>query len=114
MFQHLLDSADAGNLFATNNTFKAANTDDASERQSRPRSSVGFIATGRGRLHAVPEVVVARDIHDRKGRLEMQPAMRTGQHGHLSAFAGMTPVAMATATACVKFMQLNLWRAVSR
>jgi hypothetical protein len=26
----------------------------------------------------------------------------------------MTPVAMATATACVKFMQLNLWRAVSR
>src|ERR1700677_3204159 len=44
----------------------------------------------------------------------MQPAMRTGQHGHLSAFAGMTPVAMATATACVKFMQLNLWRVVSR
>ena len=40
--------------------------------------------------------------------------MRAGQHGCLSAFAGMTPVAMATATACVKFMQLNLWRAVSR
>jgi hypothetical protein len=64
--QHLLDSADAGNLFATNNTFKAANTDDASERQSRPRSSVGFIATVSGRLHAVPEVVVALDIHYRK------------------------------------------------
>jgi hypothetical protein len=44
---------------------------------------------------------------------ETPPAMR-GQHGCLRAFAGMTPVAMATATACVKFMQLNLWRAVSR
>jgi hypothetical protein len=79
-----------------------------------PITLIGFIATGGGRLDAVPEGTVARDIHDRKGRLEMQPAMRTGQHGHLSAFAGMTPVAMATATACVKLMQLNLWRAVSR
>jgi hypothetical protein len=49
-----------------------------------------------------------------EGRRETRPATRTGQHGCLSAFAGMTPVAMATATACVKFMQLNLWRAVSR
>jgi hypothetical protein len=49
-----------------------------------------------------------------QGRGETPPAMRAGQQGCLRAFAGMTPVAMATATACVKFMQLNLWRAVSR
>jgi putative hemolysin len=50
----------------------------------------------------------------RQGRRETSPAMRAGQHGCLRAFAGMTSVAIATATACVKFMQLNLWRAVSR
>jgi hypothetical protein len=33
---------------------------------------------------------------------------------YCSAFAGMTPVAMATAIAWVRFMQCNLWRAVSR
>ena len=43
-----------------------------------------------------------------------RPPLRASQQGCLRAFAGMTPVAMATATACVKFMQLNLWRAVSR
>ena len=46
--------------------------------------------------------------------VERRSLLRASQHGCLRAFAGMTPVAMATATACVKFMQLNLWRAVSR
>lgn len=43
-----------------------------------------------------------------------RPPLSASQDGCLRAFAGMTPVAMATATACVKFTQLNLWRAVSR
>ena len=49
-----------------------------------------------------------------KDEAKRRPLLRASQHGCLRAFAGMTPVAMATATACVKFMQLNLWRAVSR
>jgi hypothetical protein len=50
----------------------------------------------------------------RQGRREDRPPLRASQQGCLRAFAGMTPVVMATATAWVKFMQLNLWRAVSR
>ena len=60
------------------------------------------------------EAVVAFDIHDRKDDAKRGRRCAQGQTGCLRAFAGMTPVAMATATACVKLMQLNLWRAVSR
>jgi hypothetical protein len=70
--------------------------------------AVGVIAHLENRPHRQLEKRV------RQGRSETPPAMRAGQHGCLRAFAGMTSVAIATATACVKFMQLNLWRAVSR
>jgi len=33
---------------------------------------------------------------------------------HCREFTGITPVAAATAIACVRFMQCNLWRALSR
>jgi hypothetical protein len=51
------------------------------------------------------------ETDDARQRLEMRAL---AQSGHLSAFAGMTPVAIATATAWVRFMQLSLCRAVSR
>jgi hypothetical protein len=73
---------------------------------SRGRITVG--------LEADDEAVIAPDIHDRKEDVQHGRSCARAQAGYLSAFAGMTPVAMATATACVKFMQLNLWRAVSR
>ena len=56
----------------------------------------------------------AFDIHDRRDDAKRGRRCAQGQTVCLRAFAGMTPVAMATATACVKLMQLNLWRAVSR
>ena len=68
----------------------------------------------RAGLDTDAEAVVAFDIHDRKDDAKHGRRCAQGQTGCLRAFAGMTPVAMATATACVKFMQLNLWRAVSR
>jgi len=39
---------------------------------------------------------------------------RTTQGLSLRAVAGITPVATATPTACVRFIQCSLWRAVSR
>ena len=52
-------------MFLLQKGVNVAKTDDASERQWRPRSNVGFITTLSGRSHAVPEVVVSRDIGDR-------------------------------------------------
>jgi hypothetical protein len=61
---------------------------------------------------AAPPAAAALCIPPRlAGRLGNEAASRAL---HCSAFAGITPVATATAAAWVRFMQCNLWRAVSR
>ncbi len=57
-----------------------------------------------------------RGLQD-KGRYRSAEFLQEGWEGSLayfSAFAGMTPVASATATAWVRFIQCSLCRAVSR